>query len=190
MLLIPNYPYYGVFFYTTLGIFFLCLTGRENRDVEFSLVLPVRKAEIVTARVAYAIALELAQLLLAVPFAVLRARILPAPNEVGMEANTALFGLSLILFAVFNGLFFPIYYRNPAKPGKAFLIASTGVMLYMVAAESLTHVVPFFRFRLDTADPLYMPEKLATLAVGALVFAAVTALSTRASQKRFVTLDL
>ncbi len=168
----------------------MCLTGRENRDVEFSLVLPVRKAEIVTARVAYAIALELAQLLLAVPFAVLRARILPAPNEVGMEANTALFGLSLILFAVFNGLFFPIYYRNPAKPGKAFLIASTGVMLYMVAAESLTHVVPFFRFRLDTADPLYMPEKLATLAVGALVFAAVTALSTRASQKRFVTLDL
>lgn len=32
MLLIPNYPYYVICFYTCLGTFFICLTGRENRD--------------------------------------------------------------------------------------------------------------------------------------------------------------
>ena len=32
MLLIPNYPYLVSFFYTTLGIFFMCLSSRENHD--------------------------------------------------------------------------------------------------------------------------------------------------------------
>ena len=36
MLLIPNYPYYVICFYTCLGTFFICLTGRENRDIEFT----------------------------------------------------------------------------------------------------------------------------------------------------------
>ena len=39
MLLIPNYPYYVICFYTCLGTFFICLTGRENRDIEFTAVL-------------------------------------------------------------------------------------------------------------------------------------------------------
>ena len=34
LLLIPNYPYYVTFFYTSLGVFFICLGGRENKDVE------------------------------------------------------------------------------------------------------------------------------------------------------------
>ena len=37
MLLIPNYPYYVTFFYTTLGIFFICVNGRENRDITYML---------------------------------------------------------------------------------------------------------------------------------------------------------
>lgn len=31
LVLVPNYPYYVTFFYTGLGIFFLCLSGRENQ---------------------------------------------------------------------------------------------------------------------------------------------------------------
>ena len=33
MLLIPSYPYYVAFFYTGLGIFFTCLSARENQDI-------------------------------------------------------------------------------------------------------------------------------------------------------------
>ena len=50
MVMIPNYPYLVAFFYTTLGIFFICLTGRENNDIYFSVCLPVEKTAIVTAR--------------------------------------------------------------------------------------------------------------------------------------------
>ena len=40
MMLIPNYPMYVLFFYNTLGIFFICLSGRENHDFAYSLSLP------------------------------------------------------------------------------------------------------------------------------------------------------
>ena len=43
MMLIPNYPMYVLFFYNTLGIFFICLSGRENHDFAYSLSLPIRK---------------------------------------------------------------------------------------------------------------------------------------------------
>ena len=74
MLLIPNYPYYVAFFYTGLAVFFTCLTGREQHDVAYTLSLPVRKRDAVRARFLFTVLLQLAQLLLAVPFLVLRAR--------------------------------------------------------------------------------------------------------------------
>lgn len=42
---------YRVVFYTTLGIFFMCLSSRENHDLEYSLNLPVRKRDLVGARI-------------------------------------------------------------------------------------------------------------------------------------------
>ncbi len=190
MLLIPDYPYYVIFFYTTMGLFFLCLSGRENHDIEYSLMLPVRKREIVKARISFAVLIEFVQLLVSIPFAVIRNGITSAPNAAGMDANVALFGLSLLLFGLFNVIFFPRYYKNPAKVGKPFVIGSIAVFLYIVAAEGCTYVVPFFRDVLDTPDPLHMPAKLAVLAAGLAVFAALTALAYRVSAKRFEALDL
>lgn len=190
MLIIPNYPYYITFFYTTLGIFFLCLNGRENHDIEYSLTLPVRKTEIVRARITFAALLELLQVALAVPFAVLRQSMLPAANEAGMDANIAFFGLSLLMLGLFNRIFFPLYYRAPAKVGKAFLWGGTAVTLYIVAAEALDHMLPFFRDVLDTPDPLHLPQKLIALTVGALGFAALTWRAYSLSARRFEALDL
>ena len=47
LLIIPNYPYYVTFFYTSLAIFFTCLNGRENNDVYYTLLLPVPKRSVV-----------------------------------------------------------------------------------------------------------------------------------------------
>ena len=50
MLLIPSYPCYVAFFYTTLAVFFLFLSGRENGDVLFTALLPADKTRLVRAR--------------------------------------------------------------------------------------------------------------------------------------------
>lgn len=159
MLLIPNYPYYVICFYTCLGTFFICLTGRENRDIEFTALLPVRKTDLVRARVFTVMLMQLAQLVIAVPFAVFSSRV-SAENLVGMDANTAFFGFALVLYGVFNLVFFRNYYRAPGKVGKAFGWGCGALTLCMVVFEACAHTVPFVRDRLDTPDPAFLGEKL------------------------------
>lgn len=188
MLLIPNYPYGVVFFYTSLGLFFVCLTGRENHDIEYSLALPIRKRDIVKARFLFAAAIQLAQALLMIPFAILR-QSFPLPgNAVGMDANVAFFGLSFLMLGIFNLIFFTRYYQNPDRVGSAFVFSSAAVFLYLCFTETLTHVSPFFQ-KLDTPDPLYLSIKLPILFLGLLLYAAATLLSYRLSARRFETLD-
>jgi hypothetical protein len=190
LLLIPGYPYYIVFFYTMLGVFFLCLAGRENRDVEYSLSLPVRKRAIVKARVAYAALIEIMQVLVTIPFVLIRRGITPAENAVGMDANVAFFGLSLLMLGLFNVIFFIGYYKNPSKVGKPLIVGSTVAFLYIVLVEGCTYVVPFFRDVLDTPDPQFLPAKLAVLGAGLAAFTALTLAAFRISAARFEVLDL
>lgn len=190
MLIIPSYPYSVVFFYTTLGLFFVCLTGRENHDIEYSISLPVRKRDIVRTRFLFAVIVELAQLVIAVPFAMLRQRMPVPPNEVGMEANVALFAFALVLYGVFNLTFFTAYYRAPDKVGKAFAVSSILVFALIIALEALTHIVPLMRDQLDTPDPRFMGAKLAALGVGAVIFALCTTLGCKRSADTFEKLDL
>ena len=190
MLIIPNYPYYVTFFYTSLGLFFLCLLGRENRDIEYTMTLPVKKRDVVKSRFLFSILIELAQVLLAIPFAVIRQKINPVGNLVGLDANIAFFGSALLMMGLSNFAFFVSYYSAPDKIGIAFLKSSAVMTVYMVAAETLTHVVPLVRDRIDTPDPAYLPLKLAVLAFGIAAFALFTFAAYRASARRFEKLDL
>lgn len=191
LVIIPNYPYYVTFFYTGLAVFFTCLNGRENKDVFFTMLLPVRKKDVVRARFTFVVLLQLAQVLVTVPFAMLRQSFTRvAPNQVGMEANIAFFGLSLILMGIFNISFFNAYYKDVQKVGKSFAISSTLVFLYIMVAEACAHAVPFFRDKLDTFDNVYVREKLAVLAVGVVIYAGLTLLAYKKSLKTFEALDL
>ena len=71
MLLIPSYPYTVAFFYVMLGLFFSFMNGREQRDIYFSALLPIRKRDTVKASVLFVLVVELASLLFAMPFAAL-----------------------------------------------------------------------------------------------------------------------
>lgn len=190
MLMIPNYPYLVVFFYTGLAVFFTCLTGRENHDIDYTLLLPVAKRDVVRARMLLVVLLEAAQLLLAIPFAVLRQTLLSEPNAAGMDANITLFALALVQMGLFNTVFFRSYYRDVKKVGMAFVRSSVATMVYIVIAETLTHAVPFVRDVLDTPDPAHLAVKLPVLLLGAALFAAMTWLSLRAAERTFESLDL
>lgn len=190
MLIIPNYPYYVIFFYTGLAVFFTCLNGRENNDVFYTMLLPVAKKDVVNARFIYVIILELLQAIVAVPFAVLRQSFNLPGNQVGMDANIALFGLSFVMMGLFNLTFFSIYYKNVDKVGKAFNWATAVDFIFMAIAEVLTHIVPFMRDKLDTKDPQFLTEKLIVLLAGLVVFAVLTFTAYKKSIKSFEKLDL
>jgi len=190
LLIIPNYPYYVTFFYTGLAVFFTCLNGRENNDVFYTLTLPISKKDIVKARFIFVMLLQLLQVLLAVPFAVLRQHLSLPGNAVGMDANIAFFGLSFVMLGIFNYVFFSVYYKNVTKVGTAFLWSSTAVFFYIILVETSAHAIPFVRDYLDTDDTQYVGYKLIVLSIGIVIYTVLTAIIYKKSVRSFESLDL
>ena len=191
MLLIPSYPYYVAFIYTCLSVFFVFLQGRENNDLSFTALLPVRKRDIVRARCLLVVLMQLAQVLVSLPCAIVGARINPlGGNAAGIEANAAFFGLVLVMYALFNLLFLPAFYRTGYRVGRAFLFAGASVLVYIVAAELLVQCVPVLKASLDTFDPATRGTRLFVLLLGAGLYAAGSLLACRLSERRFARVDL
>lgn len=190
MLLIPNYLYFVVFFYSCLGTFFITLAGRENNDITFSLLLPVEKRSIVKARILMISILELSQIGLAVPFVLLNQRLYAEGNLAGLDANIALLGLGLVFFGIFNYVFFTSHYRDVRKVGKPFLYGCLAITVFMLAVEASVHAAPFVRDRIDSRDPQHMALKLAIVAAGLVIFLLLTLLSYRRSARAFEIQDL
>lgn len=190
MLLIPNYPYHVAFFYQTLAIFFIFLTGNATNDVFFTTLLPIRKRDAVKARFVTVIFFQLAQILVSIPFAILRARLNLPPNAAGMEANIALFGLALAMFGVFNVIFLPGFYRTAYQTGKPFMLACAAMLVFIILAELAIQLNPIWRAALDTTAPAYLPQQLVVLALGAGVYALLTWAGNALSARAFERLDL
>lgn len=190
MALIPNYPYTVMFFYMTLAVFFTCMMGRENHDVIYSMSLPVAKKDIVKARILFVVILELLQMVLLIPFAVLRQNILAAGNEAGMDANIALFAEGFLLFGVFNLIFFHSYYSNVDKVGISFVKATVVFFVLVMVDVIATHAVPFVRDCLDTPDPQFIGYKLTALVIGIILYVAMTVRVCRISIRNFEVQDL
>ena len=141
MVMIPSYPYYVAYLYVCLGLFFSFLNGREQRDLYYCAVLPVTKRAIVEAKCLFCVLVELTSLLLTVPWALLSALIgLEGGNAAGIEPNPAFFGLSLLMFGIFNRLFLPGFFKTGYKLGIPLMLGLTAITLYIGAAETLTHL--------------------------------------------------
>ncbi len=190
MLLIPNYPYYVAFFYQTLGIFFIFIIGNTNNDIFFTALLPIRKKDAVKARFETVLILELLQIIISIPFALLRYKLLAAENMAGMEANPALFGLVFGMFGIFNVIFLPMFYKTAYKAGTPFLIACVAMTLFVIAAEVAINLIPDWKTVLDTTAAAYLPQQAGVLAGGLLLFALLNAIAYRKSVKNFEELDL
>lgn len=190
MVLIPGYPYTVCCFYTTLAIFFICLSARENHDAAYTLTLPVSRRDAVEGRILLCVCMETVQLITMGIFIWIKYLIGAMPNPAGLDAGLALIADGMVVYALFNLVFFPIYYRDINKPGVSFMIASAAVFLWILLEVIATYTVPFVRYRLDTADPAYLEDKaLFTLGAAAL-FAAGTWMAFLRSVKKFESADL
>ena len=188
LMLIPTYPLYVGLMYMCLAVFFTVMHFREANDVYFSMLLPIRKRDAVRARVLLCCLFETAQLVIAIPVAVLR-NVLYESNPAGIEANPALFGSALIMFTIFNFLLLTMHYKTAHNIGAPFVVAGVAVLLYISLAEVLIHIVPFLRTHLDVVGE-HVGTQLIVLAIGAAVFVAGNILTYRIAAARFEKVDL
>lgn len=189
MLLIPNYPYSVAFFYVTLGLFFTFLNMREQKDIYYSALLPLRKRDTVRAAVAFTVLVELLSVVITALFCLLSAKLQPGKdNAVGMDANLMLLGAGFVLYGVFNLVFFICLYRSGYKVGAAYLKANLALWPMMLLAEALPHF-PSLMW-LNRVDVRANLRQIPILLFGMAVFAALTMLAYRRSARLYERVDL
>lgn len=189
MLIIPNYPYTVAFFYVTLGIFFMFSNGREQKDIYYSALLPIRKRDHVKGNVIFIMLIEVASLVIAVPFAMLSVKINPfGENQVGLDPNVALFGIVLLLYTLFNYIFLTSFYRTAYKVGISFLKAIIPTSLAMVICEILPHIPALSMLNETTAKANL--QQLPILLVGLVVYGIMLRWTYQIAAARYERVDL
>lgn len=189
MLLIPNYPYSVAFFYVTLGLFFTFLNMREQKDIYYSALLPLRKRDTVRAALAFTVLVELLSVVVTALFCLLSAKLQPGKdNAVGMDANLMLLGTGFVLYGVFNLVFFICLYRSGYKVGAAYLKANLTLWPMMLLAEALPHFPSLVW--LNQVDAQANLRQIPILLFGVVVFAVLTMLAYRRSARLYERVDL
>lgn len=186
--LVPAYPYGMVFFFGCLGLFFTCQFARENADLFYTMMLPIRKRDAVKSKCLLFVSVELIQLMATVPFAVLRRWALPDGNPVGIEANAAFFGFGLVIYTIYNFVDLIVLFRSGYQVGKAFLAAIVPVLAGIVCMEAAVHI-PSLAW-LDGMRSAEMVRQLPILCGGIVVFVIGNLLTYRTAALCFETTDL
>lgn len=185
MILIPNYPLftgvmYVFFFVTTLFPSFL-----SNNDYKFMSGLPIRRRDIVASKFFDVLFGEFGTLLLAIPMICVKAFVIAPEGTPLMEPNFSFVGMTLIEYAVFNLIFFSVYFIELKLP-KSILLSLTGFFASIALLEALVQAVPPLRAVLDSLDPSTILWRLLVLFVGILSYVIGTISAFRIACKRFL----
>jgi hypothetical protein len=200
MLLIPNYPYLVSCFFVCNAIFFCFQQARENGDAMYTAMLPVSKAQAVRARVLFVVIIQAIDLLLVAGMCAFSLVAMPNHNAGGTDHSLSLLAFALVLFAIFNLIFLPSFYKTGYKAGSSFLKGAIGVWIWLMLIEGLmiasgtmaenASAPAFFRFLAENVD--CMPKTAIAWTVqgilfgaGLLIYAVCTLLAARISVKRY-----
>jgi len=190
LVLIPNWVYFvapSYLLYIVVPNIFT--TNKAQSDIAFTTLLPVRKRDVVKARVMAIAALEVLQIAVTGLFCVLSHYLIHYENFL-LNSNAAFIGFVFIMFGVFNLVFFPMFYKTTTKIGIPSIVAIFAATVFAGGIEALALLVPWAKLAFDTPDPTTVIYKVITLVVGMVLFALLTVLSYRIAAKRFERVDL
>ncbi len=188
LVIVPAYPYTVIFMFGCLAPYLTFINARETNDAWYTAILPVTKREIVKGKCLLIIIFQLFQLLFSIPFVFLRNVLDVKNNPVGIDATVAWYGFGLILYAVFDLVFFPAFYKSGYKAGKSFILAAIPMLILMIGVEGSVHIPVLFW--LDSYKPEHLLLQLPILLFGILCYAVFLTLAYRMSVKRFEKVDL
>ena len=191
MTMIPSYPILVGSFFICLGIFHTYQQIREYDDVTYTVMLPVKKQDIVTAKYLFVLFIELTAFILCTLLTIIRMKILgtavPYATNQLMNANMAYLGYIMIVFAVFNSIFLAGFFKTTYKIGKPFFIFCVVSFIIIIMGEILHHIPDLES--LNNPSNLTMPQ-VVIFAIGVVVFMLCTWLSYQKAVKDFEGIDL
>lgn len=192
MFFLPGYPVLCGAFFTTLGIYQGFLYAREANDIEFSVLLPVSKQDVVKGKYLFVCFIESCSLALMLAVILIRMTVLSdsavyRANAL-MNANLFSAGCALVAFGLFNVIFLGGFFRTAYNMGKPFIIYIIAVFLVITLFEALHHIPGLEA--LNAFGFEHIGLQLVLLIAGLTAFAVMTLLSFRSACARFERIDL
>lgn len=152
MILIPSYPL-GVAFIYVLAcypvLFLGANKGQQSNDLLFSTLLPVRKKDVVFARIITVFFMQFITILIMsilYPLAFYVQKMLIASGEelvnagIGLDGFISLIAIALIAFSISDLTFFPIYY----KKGKSIVLSTILTVIVFTIFIFIFSVILFY----------------------------------------------
>lgn len=176
MMLIPSYPLAISFIYVLVAYPLLFLganKGQQSNDLLFTVLLPVRKKDIVMARVITIVlmqAMTITMSLIIYPVASYSSYTASQAAEeivvpgLGFNCYVLLLAFVIIGYAVADLIFFPLYYRN----GKSIVLGTLLATLVFVAIIAVTTIILPYIPGLEGVNNLNLGIQFAIL-TGALI---------------------
>ena len=200
MFLIPSYPLGIGFIYvlTCYPILFLGANkGQQSNDLLYSTLLPVRKKDIVMARILTVIFMQIAFILVMTAlYPVARiinnaiAQSAEKPSEymipgLGLDSYVLLLAIALIGYAIADIIFFPIYYKH----GKSIVMSTLFTILgFVVYIGIFTIGLPFIP-GLDILNNLHLGIQFVILGAAILISFGLHVVVYKVSSKRLEMVD-
>ena len=192
MFFLPGYPVLCGVFFVTLGIFQGFQYAREANDIAFSVLLPIRKKDVVKGKYMFVCFIELCSLILMLAVAIIRMTLLSEAavyrNNAMMNANLFAVGGALVAFGLFNAIFLGGFFKTAYNQGRPFVTYIIVVFLVIGAFESLHHI-PGVQI-VNAFGLEHIGFQLIMLLAGLILFLLMTGLSYRTACRNFEVVDL
>ena len=133
MTMIPRYPILVGSFFICLGIFYTYQQVRECDDITYTVMLPVRKQDVVTAKYLFVLFIECIAFILCLFLTIIRMRFLG-------DAHAAYLGYIMLVFATFNSVFLAGFFKTAYKIGKPFILFCAVATVIIFMGEILHHI--------------------------------------------------
>ena len=191
MTMIPKYPILVGSFFICLGIFHTFQQAREYDDITYTLMLPVKKQDVITAKYLFVLFIELISFIFCTFLTIIRVKFLgnAAPyvtNEL-MNANAAYLAYVMLVFAAFNSIFLGGFFKTAYKLGKPFILFCIAGFIIITVGEVLHHIPGLESLN---APSYVSTPQLVIFAIGITVFLLCTWLSCQKAKKDFEKIDL
>ncbi len=200
MILIPSYPMGIGFIYvlTCYPVLFLGANkGQQSNDLLYSTLLPVRKKDIVMARIITVILMQVA--FIAIMSAlypltrIINANILQSvkrPEEytvpgLGLDSYVLLLAVAIVGYAIADLIFFPIYYKKGKSIVMSTLLTILGFVIYIGVFTIALPYVPGLEF----LNNLHIGIQFGVLAGALLLSFALHLVVYKVSSKRLEKVD-
>jgi len=186
LMFIPQWIYTIAFMYFFwISIINICSGYIAKQDNSFTAMLPVTKSDIVKSKIVAILSIEGLHLFTGIVMGVVHNQIYGTYNFF-MDMNLAFFSAMFVMFAIFNIIFFPWYFKTAYFYGKPVIYGAVATLIFAFVIEYGTIRFAFMRNIFEGEMSI---QWIVTL-VSAILVGILTFVTVKKSVRNFTSLGL